>query len=89
MLEIWPLDVCGIESNDEIGMLIQDLQILVWNSLLEKKQHFIDNKNLTKKLTNNLYNKSFYIHPIIYSYFIHNRPNSYFKFKVVFTLNFT
>lgn len=67
--------MCGIKSeNDEIGMLMQDLQILVWNSLLEQK-------NTTNSY---LSSRSLWINPIVRSYLIHNCPNNYFKFKVVF-----
>lgn len=73
---------------------MQDLKFLVWNSLLETEKQSNDKENILNK---NLEDKSncyyqfpyekLWIHPIVYSFFVHNRPKSYFKFKVFLKIN--
>ncbi|KAI1732898.1 NB-ARC domain-containing protein [Ditylenchus destructor] len=72
----WPMDLCGTETEEEIrGMLLQDLRILVRNSLLDEKVFETNDENEDDK------NWCYIIHPLIRSYLLHNRSNSYSNFK--------
>ncbi|KAI1726433.1 NB-ARC domain-containing protein [Ditylenchus destructor] len=72
----WPMDLCGLETEEEIrGMLLQDLKVLVRNSLLDEKVFETNDENEHDK------NWCYIIHPLIRSYLLHNRSNSYSNFK--------
>lgn len=71
------MDLCGSETELVIkGYLFQDLNNLKQNSLIDIQENIHKEKSLI--------NFSLRIPPIIYSFLMHSRSNSYAKFLVKF-----